>query len=346
MVIVHVLTGFLGAGKTTVLAGLLAQKPPQERWGLLINEFGRIGIDPAVLAATNVVVKSVPGGCLCCAQQLSLQIALGQLAAEPGLTRLFIEPSGLGHPAQLLDILVAPHWQALLQPGAHVTVVDAAQWQEARYRTHETYEAQLAVADVFVLSKCDRLSESEQFQMITALQALAPEQRPVLLSAVPEDRAPADGSTELLTQLTTLMPRHRAPVRRSLLHAQTPAQQPQVAPPQDPPWHYHEARDGRFVGGWVLPPAWVFDADALTRCLMAWPDHDAVRLKGVMHTTSGWLFFNTEGAVFSVRSSEYRADNRLEWIGTQAPDWTALEASLMACRTPLTPTESDQQQQQ
>ena len=107
---VHLITGFLGAGKTILITALIAQRPAGERWAVLVNEFGRIGIDQAAWAGTEVLVKAVPGGCMCCAQNLPMQIALGQISSEPGITRLLIEPSGLGHPVQIRETLTAPHW--------------------------------------------------------------------------------------------------------------------------------------------------------------------------------------------------------------------------------------------
>ena len=112
-------TGFLGAGKTTVINQLLATKPHDERWALLINEFGRIGIDGALLASSqdndleqkNIAIREVSGGCICCTSQLPLQIAISRLLSEHHPQRLLIEPTGLAHPRELILQLSAPHWQ-------------------------------------------------------------------------------------------------------------------------------------------------------------------------------------------------------------------------------------------
>ncbi|MFX4994066.1 GTP-binding protein, partial [Acinetobacter baumannii] len=73
----HVVTGFLGAGKTTLITALLAARPAGERWAVLVNEFGQIGIDQAAWSGDDVFIREVPGGCICCAQNLPMQIALG-----------------------------------------------------------------------------------------------------------------------------------------------------------------------------------------------------------------------------------------------------------------------------
>ena len=66
LVPVHIVTGFLGSGKTTLIHQLIEQKPAHEKWAILVNEFGQIGIDQTMFTARDdVVVKGLPGGCLC-----------------------------------------------------------------------------------------------------------------------------------------------------------------------------------------------------------------------------------------------------------------------------------------
>lgn len=93
---VHIISGFLGAGKTTLLKYLLSQKPEQEVWAVLMNEFGQIGVDQQLLPQDQgYAVKELLGGCLCCSSQLPMQIALSRLLSETKPDRLFIEPTGL-----------------------------------------------------------------------------------------------------------------------------------------------------------------------------------------------------------------------------------------------------------
>ena len=93
---VHIISGFLGAGKTTLLKHLLQQKPEQEIWAVLMNEFGQIGVDQQLLPQdSGYAVKELLGGCLCCSSQLPMQIALSRLLSEVKPDRLFIEPTGL-----------------------------------------------------------------------------------------------------------------------------------------------------------------------------------------------------------------------------------------------------------
>ena len=73
---VHIITGFLGVGKTSCIQHLIQHKPDNERWAVLVNEYGQQGIDGSLFQADKLIVKQVAGGCACCAALLPFQTAL------------------------------------------------------------------------------------------------------------------------------------------------------------------------------------------------------------------------------------------------------------------------------
>lgn len=84
----NVITGFLGVGKSTAILNLLKQKPDNERWAVLVNEFGEVGIDGSLFTGqkteeAGIFIREVPGGCMCCAAGLPMQIALNMLLKTP-----------------------------------------------------------------------------------------------------------------------------------------------------------------------------------------------------------------------------------------------------------------------
>ena len=327
---VHVVTGFLGAGKTTLISRWLAAKPADERWAIIVNEFGQIGIDQTAWAGEQVVISEVAGGCICCLQNMPLQLALGQITSRGDIDRLLIEPTGLGHPTQLIETLQAPHWQAYLRMAASVCVIDARQLSDARVREHDTFIAQVAVADVLLFSKSDLLSAEQHRAAEQFAQGL--------MKAWVVFVGPDVSGIEALA-VTPLPPKQQ---RRSLLHSM-----PRVAglaASKIPPYHYHELAQGHVIGGWILPPAWCFRHDDLLTELMSW--RAAERVKGVFHTDKGWVFFNATALDLAVRSSEYRSDNRVEVISPIDIDWAAWEQRLLACRVTPSASPADQQQQQ
>lgn len=166
----NIITGFLGVGKTTAILKLLEHKPDNERWAVLVNEFGEIGVDGSLfqglhLKDSGVYVREVPGGCMCCAAGLPMQIALNQLLARARPHRLLIEPTGLGHPQEVLQTLAAEHYRDVLSIQKTVTLVDARKLADARYTGHATFNQQIAIADVVVGNKQDLYNPEHRSQL-------------------------------------------------------------------------------------------------------------------------------------------------------------------------------------
>lgn len=155
---VYIITGFLGAGKTTLIQSLLQRKPAHERWGVLVNEFGEVGVDGSFLAGLGVAIKEVAGGCMCCAAGVPMRVALTQLLRTQALDCLIIEPSGLGHTATIIEQLSAPEFAAAISLKSVITLVDPRQLQESRYREHPIFAAQITAATHLLATKSDQVS--------------------------------------------------------------------------------------------------------------------------------------------------------------------------------------------
>lgn len=159
----NLITGFLGSGKTTSILHLLAHKPADEKWAVLINEFGEVGIDGALLADSGALLKEIPGGCMCCVNGLPMQVGLNTLLRQGKPDRLLIEPTGLGHPKQILDILTAAVYEPWIDLRATLCVLDPRQLLDSKVMANDNFRDQLAAADVIISNKTDRMTaESEQ----------------------------------------------------------------------------------------------------------------------------------------------------------------------------------------
>ncbi len=326
----HILTGFLGAGKTTLLRHLLAQKPANEVWAVLVNEFGQIGLDGVLLDTgddTGIAIKEVSGGCLCCTSQLPMQVGLSRLLSQAKPQRLFIEPTGLGHPLQLLEQLTEPHWAQALDLRAVITVLDGTRLHDTRLTTHESFVAQVQLADMLLLSHHAEMQAADHQQLTTLLEQWPSATRQI----VPVDHGKVEMA--LIDQPRAV----RRQTRRSLLHI-SPALSTQSATSVDAdmpstqlslPYHYVERGLGQEVGGWRLPVDWVFDRDQLLLWLMSLQDW--LRIKGVVQTEAGWLSINLIPNHIGFTSHQGGLDNRLEIINAPDADWASREAGLLAC---------------
>ena len=173
---VVVVTGFLGSGKTTLVNRLIRKEADSL---VIVNEFGEVPVDHHLLESSEERTVALPNGCLCCRLRGDLEETLvgaamrrrrGEIA---GFDRVIVETSGLADPGPVAQTLFAD--QALgrdFKLGPIVTVVDAAD-RENRRSSLEIANAQIAAADVIVLSKADRVSD---FSAVTAeVRALNPE---------------------------------------------------------------------------------------------------------------------------------------------------------------------------
>jgi G3E family GTPase len=153
---VTVVTGFLGAGKTTLVNAWLR---PHDRGDIavIVNEVGAVGIDGELLAARVQTLIEITGGCVCCRTQAELVTALERIAGAPQRPkRVLVETSGAASPAGVLRVLASGGRERLFRLDGVVTVVDAARIDAVL--AHDLAIEQLACADVVVLSRADACS--------------------------------------------------------------------------------------------------------------------------------------------------------------------------------------------
>ncbi|WP_079191351.1 CobW family GTP-binding protein [Streptomyces sp. CB00455] len=177
---VVVLAGFLGSGKTTVLNHLLAHRAGT-RIGVVVNDFGSIEIDAmSVAGQVGDSMVSLGGGCLCCAVDGSeLDAYLEKLAAPAHrIDVIVIEASGLAEPQEMIRMLMASE-NPDIRYGGMVEVVDAAEFDATRSRHPET-DRHLAVADLVVLNKTDRVDDAERTRIEGLLRTLCAPGTPVV----------------------------------------------------------------------------------------------------------------------------------------------------------------------
>jgi G3E family GTPase len=181
---ITVVTGFLGAGKTTLVNRLVATRAGGERIGVVVNEAGEIGLDGELLGDVTDDVVEIADGCVCCTSQGELLEAITRLHHAAGrLDRIILETSGLADPGPVLDALASiTH---VLRLDTMVTVVDAAHAidQLDRLASPEARQ-QVQLATHVVVSKLDLVDDGALEDLRARVQALNPEAQ---LIAVPRD---------------------------------------------------------------------------------------------------------------------------------------------------------------
>lgn len=326
----NIITGFLGVGKTTAILNLLKSKPEHERWAVLVNEFGEVGIDGALLSGQlsqeqGVFIREVPGGCMCCAAGLPMQIALNMLLARAKPDRLLIEPTGLGHPEEVVAALQAEHFKETIQLQTVVTLVDGRNIKDARYTEHETFNQQLQIADLIVANKVDQYQEDELENLQDYLQA-SPKTKDVPLLNTEQ------GIIDV--EQLYLPSRHKKPTTiPKTLAEPTPGLLPMGVPlfPQQGYLRFEHQGEGFYSCGWVFHQRFSFAAEAITTLIKSL---SAQRVKAVLKTESGTTGYNLAEQSLSEFALKGANDSRFELISTKPINTDQLEQQLLSMVTP------------
>ena len=168
---IDIFSGFLGAGKTTLIRKLIQEAYKGEKLVLIENEFGDIAIDGGFLQDAGIEITEMNSGCICCTLVGDFTKALSQVMNEFRPDRILIEPSGVG---KLSDVAKAVERVEGAHIGAKVTVVDAGKCRMYMRNFGEFFNDQVASADLIVLSRTDTADEKKILAASELLKGLNP----------------------------------------------------------------------------------------------------------------------------------------------------------------------------
>ena len=166
---IDIFSGFLGAGKTTLIRKLIAEGYKGEKLVLIENEFGEIAIDGGFLKDAGVEITEMNSGCICCTLVGDFTKALKKVMEDFAPDRIIIEPSGVG---KLSDVAKAVEKVEGAHIGAKVTVVDAGKCRMYMRNFGEFFNDQVENADLIVLSRTDTAGEAKTTAAVELLKGL------------------------------------------------------------------------------------------------------------------------------------------------------------------------------
>ncbi|SFH96107.1 CobW family GTP-binding protein [Albimonas pacifica] len=283
---VTVISGYLGAGKTTLVNRLLTEAHGR-RITVLVNDFGEIPLDESLIVNRDGDTLSLANGCMCCSIGGDLFDAIDRiLEAHPRAEHLVIETSGVADPAKIAQIAMAEPDMALILTA---TLVDAANFEAglADPLLADTLVRQVRAAGLVVISKADHAGAEATAALAATLAQMAP--------ATPRVEA-AFGAL---------------PIEMLLDPAEAPAPAGHVCGPDCGHDHAHShdpAQDhGAHYRSWSWSGAEALDA-AAAEALIGAEDIGLYRLKGVARTPAGWVEFHRAGRQSSFRPAQAPAD--------------------------------------
>ena len=173
---IDIISGFLGAGKTTLIKKLLAEAFPGEKLVLIENEFGEISIDGGFLKESGVQISEMSSGCICCSLVGDFNKALKEVEAQFHPDRILIEPSGVG---KLSDVIVAVENTVADVPdmklNSFVTVADATKVKVYMKNFGEFYNNQIEAAGAIILSRTQKLTQEKLEAAVALLREKNPD---------------------------------------------------------------------------------------------------------------------------------------------------------------------------
>lgn len=336
----NLVTGFLGVGKTTAVIDLLRRKPPGSRWAVLVNEYGDVSIDGALIEGSGpdgVTVREVGGGCVCCASAPYLPVALHFLLLDAKPERLIIETTGLGHPARLLDTLRL-NYRDRLEVRATIGLVDPADFAKPEMRDNPVFADQIQLSDVVVMNKLDAATP----ELVADFQRWANGLFPPKLLIAGTTHGRLDPAWLDLTASAERLPLypeahehdHQETGDRRQESGKTKTAEGFLTPvscllsPGKPTRYPSPPGVRPACCGWVFDPADVFDEGKLLALLAGLKG--VSRLKGVFNLGDEWAAVNRAGTALSVSPTAYRRDSRVE-VFSDSLDWPAFEGELVGC---------------
>lgn len=323
----NIITGFLGVGKTTAINSLLANKPENESWAILVNEFGQVGIDQEMMPEQQgLFVKELPGGCICCALGSALTPTLKALIEQTNPDRLIIEPTGIGHPEGIIDILMSVSFKDKLDLRATVCLLDPRSLEQQEVLDSETFHDQLNLADVILINKCDLAEESQIEVVENSLNQMFPPKQHIARTT----RGAIDSSLLDIVRNGQLKAQFPEAHAHHAHHHHSHDHQDNALPEPHKPIRKTGHGSGLFSCGWVFHHEDCFDYWALEKILNGL--EGISRIKGVIRIGHAWVFFNRVKDEHDFDKVAYRRDSRIEIICPQELDWEQIEKDMLACQ--------------
>ncbi len=167
---INVISGFLGAGKTTLIKKLISESFQGEKVVLIENEFGEIGIDGGFLKDAGIEITEMNSGCICCSLVGDFGTALADVIKKFSPDRIIIEPSGVGKLSDVMKAVVGIAKEQPVELDSSITVADANKCKMYMKNFGEFFNNQIENADTIVLSRTQSVSEQKLEEAVALLR--------------------------------------------------------------------------------------------------------------------------------------------------------------------------------
>ncbi|MCA9034608.1 MAG: GTP-binding protein [Planctomycetaceae bacterium] len=357
----HLITGFLGAGKTSAIISLLESRPANERWAVLVNEYGMVSLDHILLNDRNwnsmdpgesssdadegLTIDEMAGGCFCCTLSDSLPQTLIRLIRRSQPHRLIIEPTGSGHPASVIDLLRSGRMATLVDLRSTICLIDPRDYENPRITNSEVFRDQIQMADIAVINFTDKCAPDQIRRCRDFIAAQDPPKLVISETSMGKlDPAWLDVDGTVIRDPYFQNAHNRSPISPQIKqhsHRREPEsiddsndfasrKITEAKPGLGTPLHFQNSGLGQNGAGWIFHPGEIFLREAICEVLEGL--QPLLRLKAILHLDDDWWAIQRRANDFSMTRSAYRRDSRIEVIcESDAIDFQKLDQDLRNC---------------
>jgi len=194
---IDVISGFLGAGKTTFIKRLVEGNKDKGKTIIIENEFGEIGIDGGFLKNSGIEIKEMNSGCICCSLAGDFEASLRELLEKYSPNRVIIEPSGVGKLSDVLKAVSDVEKDLPVESNSAVTVVDVKKCKMYMKNFGEFFNNQIQFANTIILSRTDLADDKKIEEAVALIKGINPE---ATIVTTPLDKLSDEKIEEMLSK--------------------------------------------------------------------------------------------------------------------------------------------------
>ena len=318
---VDIISGFLGAGKTTLIAKLLKEAFPGEQVVLIENEFGEIGIDGGFLKESGVEIREMNSGCICCSLVGDFGTSLKEVVEKYHPDRIIIEPSGVGKLSDVIKAVKDLHIENEIRLNSASTVADASKVKVYMKNFGEFFNNQIEHAGTIILSRTQNVSEAKLKTDIELIRSL---NKDAHIITTPWDDINGKQILDAMENVTNLelemLAEAAAKAAEEHEHEHHHDHDGECSCGHDH-HHGHHHADEVFTSWGVETPD-KYDKETLSEILRKLSETDdygdILRAKGMLPTQEGkWMFFDLVPEEYEIRDGEPEITGRICVIGAK-----------------------------
>lgn len=306
MINVYIVSGFLGAGKTTFIQKLFNEK----KFGkvmLLENEFGEVGVDGAFFDSA-LKIKEINNGCICCSLQGDFEVALEEIE-DMDVTDLIIEPSGVGKLSEILNVVAKDEDFRIV---CHICIVDVKTCNKYHKNFKEYFDDQVKAANAVILSHVDVANEETIKNAIEVVKEIHPDV--TILDKKMEDY-PIDELLDLIVAGHIEFEHHHDDEDEDEHDHDHERHHHHHDHDHEHHHHHDDDDDDEIFKNQIIRTDYVFTKEELEEILKDVED-DIIRIKGYVKSKEGTLYINYVLNEYNIYLGENRDDTLVSIIGT------------------------------